>query len=492
MSNKKINCSIKPLKKNERHGSMQECFQMKKVNLYGINKIDPNAIVILDIDARKEKNNEDKQFLREMKQKLDKAKKEYDESIIPEQKIQYGQEFNLLLSIFRDKSDKYNKELLEIQKMEKNPNHHINLKKELKLKSKPLRELNMNKKVKISNKENISNEDKKYNKLIKKKIDEFINWFINIEARNDIIDHDYKNKVKELNKMMTDLEHINYRLTQNISQAKKNSLNEIARDLIDKILLKNEEIKKLENNINKNLVKVDKEIKEKVKVIKQDDNKIEKKIKEIIKEKNNDEDDNNEDNNDDNNDEDNDDEYNEDDDEDDNDNDDGPKIDFNKELEIMKNKSENKKYRHLEKIYKNELSPKKSDTENDLINKTNLLDKLVKLDNFIIHPDSSSYFGKIKNDINVYHNNLYKLSTFDSALFYLKEMIIRAPNDLQNIEDIIKLYEAKFNNLNEDDLDDYGKFKDIQNSLIKYNDMVLKNLTRFQGKLTDFGYEHDN
>lgn len=58
-SKKKIVCSVQPLKKNERRGTMMECAKKRQIRYYGIKKVD-NAII--DMLTNKKKRREEEAY----------------------------------------------------------------------------------------------------------------------------------------------------------------------------------------------------------------------------------------------------------------------------------------------------------------------------------------------------------------------------------------------------------------------------------------------
>lgn len=55
MSQKKVSCSVKELKKNERRGTMEECAEKKQVRYWGVKKVDNIVLGKLTGKSKKKK-----------------------------------------------------------------------------------------------------------------------------------------------------------------------------------------------------------------------------------------------------------------------------------------------------------------------------------------------------------------------------------------------------------------------------------------------------
>ena len=84
MTDKKVSCSVKDLKKNERRGTMKECADKKQVRYYGIKKVDKIMLSKLT-----EKNKKSNRSFPELFGKLAGLKTKYTKLI---KKIQYKKE----------------------------------------------------------------------------------------------------------------------------------------------------------------------------------------------------------------------------------------------------------------------------------------------------------------------------------------------------------------------------------------------------------------
>jgi hypothetical protein len=96
---KKLYCGInEPVPKGFRLGSMQECFNAKKVMYYGIKKIDNNILnskkmkekALMDIDALRTK-------VSGLMGSLNRIKKQYQRSDDPEEKVKLKKEYDNLV-----------------------------------------------------------------------------------------------------------------------------------------------------------------------------------------------------------------------------------------------------------------------------------------------------------------------------------------------------------------------------------------------------------
>lgn len=113
MSEKKINCGFRELRKNERRGTMKECAEMGKISYYGIKKIDSKT---LEMIQKKKNITKD---LEKMKVKLVGIKGELKKLKTDISKEKDKKTKKKMETEYKEKEKKFDELLKEYQKMNK-------------------------------------------------------------------------------------------------------------------------------------------------------------------------------------------------------------------------------------------------------------------------------------------------------------------------------------------------------------------------------------
>ncbi len=105
MDQKQVYCGTKPLKANQKYGSMKECVNSAQIRLYGLNKIDSRTLnnktkKVSIVTLRKNRTLLMKQYA-SLSGKINKLKKDYNKAIGNE-KIQLKKAYELEAAKYND------------------------------------------------------------------------------------------------------------------------------------------------------------------------------------------------------------------------------------------------------------------------------------------------------------------------------------------------------------------------------------------------------